>query len=238
MRLDAFLSHAGLGTRNEVKHLIRKGKVTVDGAVCRQSPAQVSRDQTITCHGEPVMVPPAVLHCLLHKPLGYACSRSAEEGPLVFDLLPELWRRVVEPAGRLDRATSGLLLLTTDGGLIHRLINPKKKLPKRYRIGYRGMLADNAVARCAEGLLLDDDERPTVPAELTLHERADDLNRATLVLTEGRYHQVRRMIAALGGDVMELHRDRIGQLDLPADLAPGECREASPEELAALGKAE
>lgn len=234
MRLDAFLANAAVGSRSEVKKLVRKGRVLVDGLVVTDPTAKVSRDNAIVCQGEPVILPPAEAHLIMHKPAGFTVSRSEDEAPLVFQLLDPPLRRVLEPAGRLDRMTSGLLVFSTDGGLIHRLINPKKKLPKRYRIGYHGELAPEAVALCAEGLDLEGDPKPTAPAELTLEEPSGELGRATLVLTEGRYHQVRRMIAALGGEVVELHRDRIGGLELPADLNPGASRELTADELAAL----
>jgi 16S rRNA pseudouridine516 synthase len=234
MRLDAFLSNAGVGSRSEVKKLIRKGRVIVDGQLTKDPQTPVDRNCAVVCDGVAVVRPPAGGPLALHKPAGFACSRSEEERPLVYHLLDPLLAKVVEPAGRLDRDTSGLLILSTDGGLIHRLIHPRKKLPKRYRIGYRGELAADAVERCAAGFALDDDPQPTAPAELALEAPAGDLQRATLILTEGRYHQVRRMIAALGGEVVELHRDRIGGLDLPAELAPGHSRELSPEELQAL----
>ena len=147
------------------------------------------------------------------------------------DLLSErLRRRGLRIAGRLDRATSGLLILTSDGALVHRLTHPARKLPKRYRIELDGELAADAVRRCAEGLLLPGEERETRPAELQL----DGPGRATLVLREGRTHQVRRMMRALGAEVVGLHRDRIGDLDLPEDLGPGELRPLEPEERALL----
>jgi len=136
----------------------------------------------------------------------------------------------IEPAGRLDRDTSGLLICTTDGQLIHRLTNPKRAVWKRYRIGYTGELSAHAVERCASGLSLPDDDRPTLPARLELHGAGE----ASLHLCEGRYHQVRRMIGALGGEVIRLHRDRIGALELPADLTPGMCRALRPDEEPAL----
>lgn len=237
LRLDALLAHAGCGTRNAVKRLIRAGRVRVDGVTVKRPPTPVSRAARITCNGAAVAAPPAVLHCLLHKPVGHSCSRDPAEAPLVHDLLPEHWRRVLEPAGRLDRATSGLLVLSTDGGLIHRLISRKRGVGKRYRVGYTGALADDAVARCRTGLALAAHERATAPAELIPETAplAGAPGRATLILTEGRYHQVRRMFAALGATVVALHRDRIGELELPADLVPGACRPATAEELARLG---
>lgn len=230
-RLDAFLAHAGLGSRTEVRRLIKRRRIMVNGTTCRVLDHPLSDGDEVVCDGEPVVLPPATVHLLVHKPVGYACSHDPREAPLLDDLLDPLWRRAgVEPAGRLDRQTSGLLFCSTDGGLIHRLIHPRRKVAKRYRIAYSGDLVTDAIARCAAGFPLAEGDRPTRPADLQL----DGPGQATLILHEGRFHQVRRMIATLGGVVTALHRDRIGQLELPADLAPGQVRPASAAELAAL----
>jgi 16S rRNA pseudouridine516 synthase len=161
-----------------------------------------------------------VLHLAVHKPVGYACSHDEREAPLLYDLVPPEWQGLgLEAAGRLDRATSGLIVLSTDGGWIHRLTHPTRKVGKRYRIEYDGQLVEDAAVRCRQGLELGADEAPAAAAELVL----EGPGRATLLLREGRHHQVRRMIAALGGEVTALHRDRIGSYELPRDLAPGEA---------------
>ena len=232
-RLDAFLAHQGLGTRSEVRDLIRSGLVTVGGAVCRNHAAHL-RDEPVTVRGRPVVAGPDGATLLVHKPLGLACSHDPREAPLLESLYPApLLHLPIEPAGRLDRDTSGILVCTSDGQLIHRLTNPKQAVWKRYRVGYAGKLSAHAVERCTAGLTLPDDERPTLPARLELHAEGE----ATLHLCEGRYHQVRRMFAALGGEVLRLHRDRIGGLELPAELPAGECREMTPSEIALLFRA-
>ena len=229
-RLDAFLSHQGLGTRSEVRDLIRAGKVCVGGEICRDA-ARHLHGEAVTARGLPVVAGVGAATLLVHKPLGVACSHDPREAPLLESVYPDaLVHLPIEPAGRLDRDTSGLLICTTDGQLIHRLTNPKQLILKRYRVGYRGTLSAHAVERCAAGLVLPDDDRPTLPALLELHGTGE----ATLQLSEGRYHQVRRMFAELGAEVVRLHRDRIGALDLPGDLAAGACRELRPDELAAL----
>lgn len=230
MRLDAYLSRAGLASRREARAWIREGRVRVEGAICRE-PATRIEGQSVTLEDARVERPGETCDFLVHKPVGLACSRDPRESPLVFDLLePALRKQPVQIAGRLDRATSGLLVLTTDGDFVHRLTHPTRKLPKRYRVGYRGELPPDAVARCTAGILLDGEERPTRPAELSL----DGPGQATLVLREGRTHQVRRMFRALGAFVETLHRDRIGDLALPPDLAPGALRPLAPEERALL----
>lgn len=227
MRLDAWLARAGLASRREARDLVRQGRVRVDGVVCRDPATRIAAAQRVELDDAAVAQPGARQDWLLHKPVGLACSRDERESPLVFDLLePVLCRLPIQIAGRLDRATSGLLVLTTDGDFLHRLTHPSRKLPKRYRVGYSGELVADAVARCEAGILLDGESRPTRPARLTL----DGPGRATLVLWEGRTHQVRRMFRALGAFVEALHRDRIGELDLPPDLPPGALRPLSPEE--------
>ncbi len=224
MRLDAYLSRAGLASRREARELIRQGQVRVDGAVCRE-PASRIAGQAVTLASGVVSPPGELKDFLFHKPVGLACSRDVREAPLVFDALdPLLRQRPLQIAGRLDRATSGLLVLTTDGDFVHRLTHPTRKLPKRYRVGYRGELVADAVGQCEAGILLDGEDRPTRTALLSL----EGPGQATLVLREGRTHQVRRMFRALGAFVETLHRDRIGDLDLPSDLAPGALRPLEP----------
>jgi len=230
MRLDAFLARAGLASRKEARGLIRRGDVLVDGEICRDSARRIVGEK-VALGEAPVASPADVRDFLLHKPVGLSCSNDDREAPLVADLLSEtLRRRSLLIAGRLDRATSGLLILTTDGDLVHRLTHPARKLPKRYRVEFEGELASNSVERCRDGLLLAGEDRPTRPAELEV----EGAGRATLVLREGRTHQVRRMIRLLGGEVISLHRDRVGALNLPADLEVGAVRPLERDERALL----
>jgi 16S rRNA pseudouridine516 synthase len=234
MRLDAWLSNQGIGSRSEVRRLIRRGKVTVDEAVFKDQAAAVNDDQTIAVDGKRVALRITEAHLLLHKPAGLSCSHDEREAPLIESLYPKSLQHLpLEPAGRLDRDTTGLLIVTSDGQLLHRLIHPKRKVPKRYRITFTGSIAKDAVERCAAGMQLPDEERPCLPAQLFV----EGPGKATMILHEGRYHQVKRMMAAIGGAVTALHRDRIGMLDLPADLPPGGLRALLPDELAALQQA-
>lgn len=226
IRLDAYLARAGLASRREARGLIRRGAVRVDGLICRDGARRIETESVIV-GDESIESPSLVRDFLLHKPVGFSCSNDDRESPLVQDLLPEiLRRRSLLVAGRLDRATSGLLVLTSDGDFVHRLTHPSRKVPKRYRIGFEGELVEDAVARCRAGLMLKGEDRPTRPAELGL----EGPGRASMVLREGRTHQVRRMIRVLGGKVIALHRDRVGALALPEDLEIGDLRPLEPAE--------
>lgn len=225
-RLDAYLAHRGFGSRSEARQLVRWGKVDLDGVTCHDPSHHVAQ-QRVCVRGVEVVDRAHAATLILHKPLGHACSHDPAEAPLIEELYPAALRHLaIESAGRLDRQTSGLLICTTEGDLIHRLTNPRKKLIKRYRVGYIGTLNSQAVQRCASGLMLDGDPRPTLPSKLVLLDPDQSgVNQAILYLSEGRYHQVRRMIALLGGEVVVLQRDKIGGLELPSDLAAGQCRE-------------
>ena len=234
-RIDAFLAHRGFGTRSSVRELIRRGAVRLNGRTVHDYGHQVAGGE-VKVRGQVVPVGIFDATLLVHKPLGVACSHDEREAPLLYDAIPPPWTHLpLESAGRLDRDTSGLLILTTDGALIHRLTNPKKHLPKRYRVAYSGTLSSHAVERVASGITMAGDPKPTQPAELILEgQHPDGLGAATIILVEGRYHQVRKMFEALGGTVIRLHRDRIGGLDLPADLDVGAMRDLTALELELL----
>ncbi len=162
---------------------------------------------------------------LLHKPLGYECSTKPRHHPSVLALLPApLRERGVQPVGRLDADTTGLLLLTDDGTLIHRLTSPKHHVAKVYEVTCKHDLAPDTVARLLAGVVLDDDPRPVRASAC----EAVSERQLRLTLTEGRYHQVKRMVAAAGNRVQALHRSAFGAWTLPADLAPGAWRWADP----------
>ncbi len=233
-RLDAWLARAGFGSRRDAKALVKSGRVAMDGRT--QSDPAASVTGKIVVDGEPVEAPPDGLWAILHKPVGYACSHDPAEAPLVDELLPDVFRRLgAEFAGRLDRDTSGLLVVTTDGALIQRLTHPKRHVTKRYRAEIEGVLARDTVARFQSGILLDGDDAPTLPAGIDIRGEGPTIE-AVVRLREGRYHQVRRMVAACGGRVLRLHRDGIGAFDLPEDLAPGEWRHLDDEAIARLLK--
>jgi 16S rRNA pseudouridine516 synthase len=226
LRLDRLLANMGYGSRREVQQLARAGLVTLDGAAIEDADQRiaVSRDlpDRMRIQGKPLDPPPG-LALMLHKPLGVTCSHK-EAGPLVYGLLPERWRRrdpALSTIGRLDKETSGLLLMTDDGNLLHRIISPRAHIPKRYRVTLdRPLKGDEAEIFAAGTLLLEGEDKPLLPAQM----EALSSTSAYLTLTEGRYHQVRRMFAAIGNHVTALHRDRIGALTLPDDLESGQYR--------------
>ena len=236
LRLDRLLANLGYGSRREVQALVRYGAVVLDGAPVKAAdikvPVTPDLSQRMTVQGQPLDPPPGMA-LMLHKPLGVTCSHK-EPGALVYELLPPRWR-LREPAistvGRLDKDTSGLLLLTDDGDLLHRIISPKRHVAKRYVATLDRPLKGDEAALFASGeMMLESDDKPLAPATLEPLSATE----ARLTITEGRYHQVRRMFAAVGNHVTKLHRDRIGALDLPADLAAGEWRLMTPQDLAAV----
>jgi 16S rRNA pseudouridine516 synthase len=225
-RLDKLLANLGYGSRKEIQALARAGAIKLDGEAVRSAEDRLALTpdlpRRMTVQGRPLDPLPGMA-LMLHKPLGVTCSHK-EAGALVYELLPGRWRRrdpALSTVGRLDKDTSGLLLLTDDGALLHRIISPKSNLPKRYRATLaRPLKGDEAALFASGSLMLEGEDKPLLPAVLEPISDAE----AFLTITEGRYHQVRRMFAAAGNHVLVLHRDRIGGLELPADLEPGGYR--------------
>jgi len=220
MKLVKHIANLGYGSRKQVQWLFREGRVTdADGEVLYADDAVPL--EAVRIDGEPLDPPPGLL-LMLHKPLGVTCS-TKDAGRLVFDLLPPRYRLrdpLLSTVGRLDRETSGLLLLTDDGQLLHRIIAPKSRLPKVYLATLaQDLRGDEAALFAAGTLMLDGEKTPLLPAELEVLEA----RRARLTLHEGRYHQVRRMFAAVGNHVEALHRERVGGLTL-GDLPDGQWR--------------
>lgn len=230
MKLVKHLANLGYGSRKEVAWMFREGRVTDANGEVLYADDPLDHDN-VRVDGEPLDPPPGLV-LMLHKPAGYTCS-TRDPGRIVYDLLPPRFRLrnpVLSTVGRLDRDTTGLLLMTDDGQLLHRIVSPKSKLPKVYEAELAGDLRGDEAALFASGsLLLEGESRPLLPA------RMDVLGprRARLVLHEGRYHQVRRMFAATGNRVVALHRPRIGGLDL-GDLPEGQWRPLGPEDLQRL----
>jgi 16S rRNA pseudouridine516 synthase len=236
LRLDRLLANLGYGSRAEVQALLREGLVHMDGAPLRDPARHVELGprlpERLTVRGE-ALDPPAPLILMLHKPTGVVCAHR-EAGPLVYDLLPARWRMrkpALSSVGRLDKETSGLLLITDDGDYLHRVISPRRHVPKAYLATLAQPLSGAEGALFASGAMqLSGDGTPLLPATLEpLGPRS-----ARLILAEGRYHQVRRMFAAVGNHVLTLHRERVGGLMLPSDLPPGAYRVLGADEAAAV----
>ncbi len=221
-RLDQLLASSGLGSRSEVKELIQRRRVTVAGVVERD-PATKAEPADVRVDGAPLEFPDG-LFVLFHKPAGCVCSHDTREGQRIYDLLPPRWlarNPAVTSVGRLDRDTTGLLLLTDDTALVHRLTSPKHHVDKVYEATLDRAPEPHLVEAFASGtLLLEDEEKPCAPAKLVLRGGAE----VELTLTEGRFHQVKRMFAHFGYEVRRLHRSRFGDYTL-GDLAPGQWRE-------------
>lgn len=230
MRLVRLIANLGYGSRKDVTAMFRQGRITdAAGEVLYADDRLEHAD--IRIDSEP-LDPPAGLTLMLHKPAGYTCS-TKDHGRLIYELLPPRFRLrspLLSTVGRLDRDTSGLLLMTDDGALLHRIVSPKSRLDKIYEASLAEDLRGDEVATFASGgLMLESEETPLAPAQMeTLGPR-----HARLTLTEGRYHQVRRMFAAVGNHVDALHRSRIGGLSLQ-DLPSGQWRQLGPGDLESL----
>ena len=219
--LAQVLFSQGFGTRRHCAALIAKGLVQVGGVTLDEPHAALSTDGLVfSVEGQPWTYHAKAL-VMLHKPVGYECSTKPKHHPSVLQLLPApLRERGVQPVGRLDADTTGLLLLTDDGSLIHRLTSPKHHVAKVYEVTCKHALSDDMVERLLAGVVLDDDPAPVVALACT----ATGAQSLRMTLTEGRYHQVKRMVAAVGNRVEALHRSAFGDWALPPDLPAGQWR--------------
>lgn len=231
-QLVRILSFLGVGSRKECSHLIRKGSVTVNGETIVKPLAMVETDGVeLEIDGEAIDYREQY-YIMLHKPLGYECSARPHSHPSVLELLPENFvNRGVQPAGRLDVETSGLLLFSDVGGFLHHVTAPRRHLSKTYRVETAEPVTDAMLRALLAGVKLEDEEE--IVAALTVERLGEQALR--LVVDLGRYHLVRRMIAAVGAQVTALHREAIGDVQLPDDLEPGDWRELTQEELERLG---
>lgn len=228
MRLAQVLFSQGFGTRRDCTGLVAAGRVRVGGAVVDDPQAEFDTDALVfEVDGQAWPYRERAL-VMLHKPAGYECSQKPRHHPSVLSLLPPPLRaRGLQPIGRLDEDTTGLLLLTDDGALIHRLTSPKHHVPKVYEVSTKHPVDDAQIAKLLAGVVLDD--APT-PVRAAAAERSGERG-LRLTLLEGKYHQVKRMVAAVSNRVETLHRSSFGALALPADLAPGLWRWVTPDAL-------
>ena len=229
LRLDRWLVTLGVGSRSEVQKLVKKGGVKVNDAPIKDPGMQVDENTArLTVLGQPVDGR-LTRHVMLHKPAGLLTAARDKKQPTVMDLLPEVYASIgCMPVGRLDKDTTGLLFLTTDGELNHRLLAPGRHVDKTYLAEVDGTLNESHIAAFAEGLHLSDFDAQ--PARLEI--LAPHLGRVTV--HEGKFHQVKRMFSAVGCEVVKLHRETFGSLTLDPNLPEGEWRELTEDELSAL----
>lgn len=222
IRLDKYLAELGVGSRSQVKEYIRKGQVTVNGAVLRDPQQKIAEgaDQ-VCCQGTPLFYA-KYSYYMFHKPGGCVTARADGAHRTVMDYLKDVKARDLSPVGRLDLDTEGLLLITNDGALAHRLLSPAHHVEKTYVARVAGVVTEGHVKQFEEGLDIGD-EKLTAPARLVV-ERSGPISQIALTLTEGRFHQVKRMFQAVGCQVVYLKRISMGGIALDEALRPGEYR--------------
>ncbi len=229
MRLDKFISQSLGITRKETKQLLRQAAIMIDNKnVCRPE-LHVMEDNKVTFDGRPLTMP-GPLYIMLNKPLGCICSTKDSRHTTVLELIDEPRVHTLHPVGRLDIDTTGLVLLTSDGQWSHGITSPKRQKTKCYRVQLAEPLIEGVESELSKGIMLDGETKPTLPAQL---ERINETE-VLLSIQEGRYHQVKRMFAAIGNHVVALHRESIGKQKLDDDLALGEYRHLTDDEIEAL----
>ena len=237
MRLDRLLAMMGEGTRAQVKDMIRAGRVSVDGKPVRDAGMQVDAQHSAVCVGGRRLEYKSVRHVMMNKPQGTLTAARDKKQKTVMDLLPPMYAAMgCMPAGRLDKDTEGLLVITSDGQLAHRIISPKKDVSKVYFARVEGALDAHDIEAFAQGLHIcdADGEFDAKPAGLEILGEQDGVSQVRVRVTEGKYHQVKRMLASRGAPVVYLRRERIGALALDPALEPGQWREMTDEEAALL----
>ena len=235
IRLDKYLADMGCGTRQEVKKLIRSGQVSVDGAVVKKPDTKVEQTvQEVCLNGEKVGYE-SFGYYMLNKPAGVISATEDRSCQTVVDLIKEKKRKDLFPVGRLDKDTEGLLLITNDGELAHRLLSPKKHVDKCYFARVSGKVTENDVRSFENGVNIGSLEQPeiTMPGKLEII-TSDEISQIHLTIQEGKFHQVKRMFQAVGKEVIYLKRLRMGTLVLDENLSIGEYRPLTKEELEKL----
>ncbi len=222
IRLDKFLTQALAVTRSEAKTLLSKGKVTVDGVVCKKGDTKVSPAQNITVKGQPVTAAAEHVYLMLHKPQGVVSASRDPHDQTVVDLVAaDFPRRELFPAGRLDKTSTGFVLITDDGAFAHDILHPKRHVPKTYVVGIDTPLTEEMIRGFAAGVTLADGQK-LAPA--SVQPLSEDGLLVRVELRQGVYHQIKRMFGVYGAGVNTLHRDGIGGVVLDQALAPGQYR--------------
>ena len=232
IRIDKYLADAGFGSRKDVKGLLKAKQVTINGEMCVHAEEKLEPAQAVVCVQGKMVVYESFSYYMLHKPQGVVSATKDAHEKTVVNLITEQKRRDLFPVGRLDKDTEGLLLLTNDGKLSNDLLAPGKHVEKTYYARIKGMVTKKEVAAFAEGVDIGD-ELLTAPAELKIH-KAGSESEIEITITEGRYHQIKRMFEAVGMQVLYLKRLRMGPLYLDESLACGEYRKLTTEEIQSL----
>lgn len=230
MRLDKFLCDMQLGTRNQVKESIKKGLVSVNDMSVKSPDFQVDeRHDTVSYMGK-VLTYQKLYYYMLHKPAGVVTATRDDHESTVMDLMPDVRGKDLSPVGRLDKDTEGLLLITNDGELAHRLLSPGKHVAKTYYVECSGTLTEEKRVLLENGVDIGDNER-TQPAKVNLISQSDCSYIMELTITEGRFHQIKRMVQAVGDSVTYLKRLSMGTLSLDAELPKGAYRSLTEKEI-------
>ena len=228
IRLDKFLADMGYGTRSEVKKEITKGNVKINGLPVRKPETKIDTEKDEVMYREQPAAYEKYEYYMLNKPAGVISATTDKKEKTVLDLIGEKQRKDLFPVGRLDKDTEGLLLITNDGELAHRLLSPKKHVDKVYYVRVQGELAEEDIRRLAEGIDIGE-EKLTLPARLVIR-KSGQFSEAEITIQEGKFHQVKRMFHALGKEVVYLKRLSMGTLVLDGNLKPGEYRKLTKEE--------
>lgn len=231
MRLDKFICDSTGLTRSQAGKAIRQGLVTLNDKKVKQAALQVIDNDVVCLDGAQLQLI-GLRYFIMHKPQGYVCSTDDPDHNTVFTLLDEPLVERLHTVGRLDLDTTGLVLITDDGQWSHRISSPKHHVAKTYRVWTADPISADAIQQFAEGVMLRNEKNITLPATLEIIGECE----ALLTIQEGRYHQVKRMFAAIGNKVVQLHRERIGGVQLPDDLAEGEYRQLTEQEIKLLNK--
>lgn len=233
MRLDKFLAEVGLGSRKEVKQLIKKGHISVNQKIEKSDKKQIDPEKDQVDYQGEILHYQEFYYYLLHKPAGVVSATKDKHDQTVMDLFsPSDYRSDLFPVGRLDKDTEGLLLITNDGKLAHDLLSPKKHVEKEYFAEVQGVMTAEDQQRFVDGFLLDGER--TLPAELLIDEVTENKSKVRIILHEGKFHQVKRMVKACGKEVTYLKRIRMGKLLLPKELVKGAYRSLTEDELKGL----
>jgi 16S rRNA pseudouridine516 synthase len=229
LRLDKYLADMGVGTRSEIKVWIRKGRVKVNDEVCVKPEQKVSVQSDDICFDDKSVNYNKYVYYMLHKPAGVVSATMDNVSKTVLDLIKDRQGKELFPVGRLDKDTEGLLLITNDGDLAHQLLSPKKHVDKVYYAKVKGQVTEEDQKAFLVGVDIKEDSL-TLPAKLLIL-KSDEVSEIELTIQEGKFHQVKRMFEAVGKEVIYLKRLSMGGLVLDPDLAPGEYRELTKEEI-------